>query len=108
MADATLFLLEHTDTLNIENNTGVKCPKFNICGATELNNLELAQMIAAAQGKELKYQFMDFHSSRPGHDLRYALSGERMKKMGWEPKPVQERIAEVVKWTLENRRWLDV
>jgi dTDP-glucose 4,6-dehydratase len=104
-----LFLLKHEGTLNVTNNNGVKCPKFNICGATELDNLQLAQMIADAQpGKELNYQFMDFHSSRPGHDLRYALSGERMKQMGWEPKPVHERIAEVVKWTLENRRWLDV
>jgi len=108
VADATLFLLENTSTLDMKNNTGIKCPKFNICGATELNNLELAQMIADAQGKELNYQFMDFHSSRPGHDLRYALSGERMKQMGWEPKPVQERIAEVVNWTLQNTRWLDI
>lgn len=108
VADATLFLLKNDQTVNVANNSGIKCPKFNICGAIELNNLELAQMIADAQGKELKYEFMDFHSSRPGHDLRYALSGERMKKMGWEPKPVADRIAEVVNWTLENRRWLDV
>ena len=26
---------------------------------------------------------VDYHSSRPGHDLRYALSGEKMKKLGW-------------------------
>lgn len=108
VADATLFLLENDRTLDITGDHGIKCPKFNICGATELNNLELAQMIAAAQGKELKYEFMDFHSSRPGHDLRYALSGERMANMGWTPKPVEDRIAEVVHWTLENTRWLDI
>jgi dTDP-glucose 4,6-dehydratase len=108
VADATMFLLEHTNTLDMTNNTGIKCPKFNICGATELNNLELAKIIAEAQGKELKYEFMDFHSSRPGHDLRYALSGDRMANMGWTPQPVRERIAEVVQWTLDNRRWLDV
>lgn len=108
VADATLFLLENDRTLDMSNNSGIKCPKFNICGATELNNLELAQMIADAQGKELKYEFMDFHSSRPGHDLRYALSGERMANMGWTPKPVEDRIAEVVHWTLENTRWLDI
>ena len=106
VADATLFLLKNDQTVNVSNNTGVKCPKFNICGATELNNLELAQMIANAQGKELKYELMDFHSSRPGHDLRYALSGERMKQMGWTPQPVEDRIAEVVQWTLNNPRWL--
>jgi len=108
VADATLFLLEHNRTLDMTNNSGIKCPKFNICGATELNNLELAQMIADAQGKELKYEFMDFHSSRPGHDLRYALSGDRMANMGWVPQPVEERIGEVVRWTLDNTRWLDI
>ena len=51
---------------------------------------------------------MDFHSSRPGHDLRYALSGDRMANMGWTPQPVRERIDEVVQWTLNNRRWLDI
>lgn len=106
VADATLFLLENKHTLDMSNNSGVKCPKFNICGATELNNLELAQMIADAQGKELHYEFEDFHSSRPGHDLRYALSGARMAAMGWIPKPVEDRISEVVHWTLENDRWL--
>ena len=108
VADATLFLLENDRTLDMTNNTGIKCPKFNICGATELNNLELAQMIAEAQGAPLNYEFMDFHSSRPGHDLRYALSGDRMANMGWTPKPVEDRIAEVVHWTLNNRRWLDI
>ena len=108
VADATLFLLEHNNTLDMSNNTGIKCPKFNICGATELNNLELAQMIADAQGKELHYEFMDFHSSRPGHDLRYALSGDRMLRMGWGPQPVERRIEEVVRWTLDNTRWLDI
>lgn len=108
VADATLFLLNHSLTLKAENDQGIKCPKYNICGATELNNLELAQMIAAAQGKELKYEFMDFHSSRPGHDLRYALSGNRMASLGWTPQPVEDRINEVVHWTLANTRWLEI
>ena len=49
---------------------------------------------------------VDFHSTRPGHDLRYALSGEKMRRMGWEPQDIRERIAEVVEWTLANERWI--
>ena len=72
-----------------------------------MNNLELAQIIADAQGRELNYELVDFHSSRPGHDLRYALDGDKMKTMGWTPaKSVRERIAEVTAWTLNNERWL--
>lgn len=105
VADALLFLLEQP-TIEETNWGGAKCPKFNIVGARELNNLELAQMIALAQDKDLKYELVDFHSARPGHDLRYALSGEKMKKMGWEPKPIEERVREVVQWTLDNPRWI--
>ena len=84
-----------------------KCPKFNFVGSEDLDNLELAQIIADAQGKELNYEMVDFHSSRPGHDLRYALDGTKMKELGWEPaKSARERIAEVTQWTLENERWI--
>ena len=106
VASAILFLLNAS---NIFEPTwgNAKCPKFNIVGAEELNNLELAQIIAECQGKELKHEMVDFHSSRPGHDLRYALDGDKMKELGWVPaKSVRERISEVTLWTLANERWL--
>lgn len=105
VADALLFLLNQP-TIEYEDSTGAKCPKFNIVGGEELNNLQLAQMIADIQGKELKYELIDFHSARPGHDLRYALSGDKMKKLGWTPQPVRDRLREVVEWTLANERWI--
>lgn len=86
---------------------GAKCPKFNLVGKEEIDNLSLAKMVAQAQGKELKYEMIDFHSARPGHDLRYSLDGGYMRSLGWEPKiALSERIKQVVTWTLENDRWL--
>jgi dTDP-glucose 4,6-dehydratase len=88
---------------------GAKCPKFNIVGKQEINNLELAQIIADSQGKPLKYEMVDFHSSRPGHDLRYSLSGEFMRSLGWEPRiALTDRISQVVNWTLANEDWLEI
>jgi dTDP-glucose 4,6-dehydratase len=49
---------------------------------------------------------VDFHSQRPGHDLRYALDGGKMKNMGWTPQPVRDRLNQVIDWSLENNRWL--
>jgi dTDP-glucose 4,6-dehydratase len=64
-------------------------------------------MIAAAQNKELKYEMVDFHTSRPGHDLRYALSGDLMRSLGWEPRlALSERIKEVSDWYMNNTKWL--
>ena len=108
VASAVLFLLNYEGTFEPAWGNA-KCPKFNIVGSEELNNLELAQIIADTQEKELLYEMVDFHSSRPGHDLRYALDGDKMKELGWEPaKSVRERIAEVTKWTLANRRWIRI
>jgi dTDP-glucose 4,6-dehydratase len=106
VADALMFLLPY-DVSSLEKDYGgAKCQKFNIVGATEMDNLELAQFIANVQNKNLKYEMVDFHSQRPGHDLRYALDGTKMRNMGWEPKPVYDRLREVVDWTLNNERWL--
>jgi dTDP-glucose 4,6-dehydratase len=81
--------------------------KYNIVGEMEITNLDLAQMVADAMGKELKYEIVDFHSSRPGHDLRYALDGRKMAKMGWEvPMTIHETVKSVVQWTLRNRKWM--
>ena len=111
VADGCLFLIKNIDKLKkIEKDYGgAKCPKFNLVGPVELDNLELGQLIAKSVGKKLKYKMVDFHSSRPGHDLRYALSGDFMEKLGWAPKvSIEKRIDQVVKWTLENNRWLKV
>lgn len=106
VADAILFLI--TTKPKIPERPGQpKCPKYNIVGKEEIDNLSLAKMIARAQDKNLIYEMVDFHTSRPGHDLRYALSGELMKSLGWEPRiSLSQRIEEVTKWYLGNTRWL--
>ena len=108
VSEAIHFLL--TNSINHEvDYGGAKCPKFNIVGSEELNNLELAQIIANSQEKKLKYEMVDFHSSRPGHDLRYSLSGEKMKKLGWTPSiKLTERIKQVVEWSLKNENWIEL
>lgn len=97
VADAVLFVYQH----------GKKGDKYNIVGSEEVDNLTLALRIAKIVGNPLTYELVDFHSSRPGHDLRYALSGEKMKSMGWEP-PVDfgASLEKTVRWTMEHLEWL--
>lgn len=109
VAEALMFILGLKNFEMPPEFGGAKCPKFNIVGKQEINNLELAQIIADSQGKPLHYEMVDFHSSRPGHDLRYSLSGEFMKSLGWEPKiELTERIKQVVDWTLQRPDWLNL
>lgn len=108
VADGLMFILTELRDYRHSGDYGhAHCPKFNLVGTEEVDNLSLAQLIADAQGKELVYEMTDFHSLRPGHDLRYALDGSLLKSLGWEPKiKLSERIGEMVQWTLANERWL--
>lgn len=82
-------------------------PRYHIVGEREVDNLEMAQLIAQAAGKELKYRLEDFHSSRPGHDLRYALDGRKIAAIGWTaPVPLETSIKSTVDWTLRHPEWL--
>jgi dTDP-glucose 4,6-dehydratase len=86
---------------------GKTAEKYNIVGEKEVDNLTLAKMIANCVGKELVYELVDFHTSRPGHDLRYGLDGEKMAKMGWVPKNnLEQSIDQLVKWSLDNKKWI--
>lgn len=103
-ADALLFLLEnHEPTLYPADDID----RFNIVGEQELDNLTMAQKIANIIGKELFFELVDFHSSRPGHDLRYGLDGDKMRRLGWKaPFSLDESLKTTVEWTINNKEWL--
>jgi len=106
---AIYFILENTDEfLEVKNPSK---GRFNIVGEREIDNLELARMIARIIGKPLKYRMVNFHESRPGHDLRYGLDGSKLKNLGFRfPKTFEETLEHTIKWSLkpENRKWLNL
>ncbi len=104
-ADALIWLLDNIDFPTYS--SGKEIARYNIVGEQELTNLELAQKVAGILGKELKYELVDFHSSRPGHDLRYALDGTKLAEAGWKaPLSLDESLASTVKWMAERKEWL--
>jgi len=109
VADAIWFIINYNHSqLKTDDFGGAKCHKFNIVGSTELDNLALAKFIAECQNKTLQYEMIDFHSQRPGHDLRYALDGDKLKNMGWQSRPIHNMLQSTVHWTLNNDRWLTI
>jgi dTDP-glucose 4,6-dehydratase len=112
VAEGVHFLMNAKVDVNDRTNDAVgvgKNFKFNLVGPEEIDNLTLASIIANVQNKKLKYEMVDFHSQRPGHDLRYALDGSLMQKLGWQPKiKFTDRVSEVVDWSLKNPVWLEI
>lgn len=71
--------------------------RYNIVGEKEVDNLELAKAISNVLDKELNYELVDFHSSRPGHDTRYALDGTLLRSTGWDVEnSFDDKLKEVV------------
>lgn len=84
-------------------NKGKLQDKYNIVGEQEVDNLQLAQRIAEILGKPLNYELVDFHSSRPGHDLRYGLDGSKLAEMGWKvPTSFDASLVETVEEIAKN------
>jgi len=110
---ALIFIFEQTtEVLDPED---ASLGRFNIVGEREYDNEEFALAIADEVKKlrpevsDLDYELVDFHSSRPGHDMRYGLSGDKLKSIGFVyPVTVEESIRRVVEWTLreDNKKWL--
>jgi len=106
VAQAIHFILEQTNE-RLDKIDAAK-GRFHIVGEREVDNLELAQTIARILSKELIYEMVDFHSSRPGHDLRYAMSGDKLKSAGFAlPVSLDKSLEATVHWFLNNKKWLE-
>jgi len=105
LADAWLFMLQEVD-FACYGEQHSRMTKFNIAGLEEITNLELAQKIADRMGKELIYEFVDFHKTRAGHDLRYALDSSKIYEAGWRPPiELEETFDQVIDHVRKHEAW---
>lgn len=106
-ADAVLYILKNLPPTLYDEGKNLMPDRYNIVGDIEIDNLKLANIVAKIIGKELKYELVDFHKGRPGHDRRYALDGTKLKKLGWTaPFDFETSLTNSVNWTLKNKQWL--
>ncbi len=106
-ADAILFILKNLPAKLYNEGENLLPDRYNVVGDIEMDNLELAKLVAEILGKPLKYELIDFHKGRPGHDRRYALDGTKLKQAGWKaPMEFKESLTKSIQWTLQNTKWL--
>ena len=98
IADAVLFLIKN----------GKIGELYHVTGEREMDNLSLAKFIAKELGRELNYELVNFHGERPGHDLRYALDGNKIFNLGFKlPINFEDSLRKTINWTFENKKWLE-
>jgi dTDP-glucose 4,6-dehydratase len=111
VASALVFLanrepLTYKKACENQGHTTVRPDRYNICGDVEINNLEMAQLVAHIMNKKLSYKLVKSESARPGYDRRYMLNGKKILDLGWKPNmSFHESVEQIVSWTLKNNHW---
>lgn len=106
-ADALLYITNKLPPHLFDRGLHDKPDRYNIRGEQEIDNFDMAQMLAHIIGKPLKYELVDFHRSRPGHDPRYALDDMKLRSLGWTPPvPLYDSLVKTVDWTRRHPEWL--
>ena len=77
---------------------------YNIGGECEKINMEVTRTILSLLSKD--EGMINYVEDRKGHDFRYALSNDKIRKLGWKPTtPFEEGMRKTVEWYKNNSWW---
>ena len=106
-ADAIVFILKNTKPCLHSPSTIDRPDRYHIAGDKQVDNLELANLIADLMGKELKYEIVNFHAVRQGHDKHYGLDDSKIRSLGWKPPlTFEESLSNTIKWQTLHKEWI--
>lgn len=100
-----LYVEDHCRAIDLILEGGRLGEVYNVGGHNEMQNLEIVKLILKELGKG--EELIRFVKDRAGHDLRYAINPEKIRKeLGWQPEtPFASGIKKTIKWYLENEAW---
>ncbi|OHD56865.1 MAG: dTDP-glucose 4,6-dehydratase [Spirochaetes bacterium GWF1_51_8] len=89
--------------------------KYNVGGENERPNLEVVNLIceiAAGENGKPKDEYkslITYVKDRPGHDRRYAINCDKLKKeLGWKQSVTfEDGLRQTVRWYLNNPEWIE-
>lgn len=108
LADAWLAISNGQFAPQLYTNGYTEPTRYHIVGEKEVSNIEMVYQIADILGVPPRMTKVNFHESRPGHDLRYALDGSKIADtLGWKaPISYEKSLRRAVEWTVKHPEWL--
>jgi dTDP-glucose 4,6-dehydratase len=77
---------------------------YNIAAKQELENIQVVKKILELTKKP--ESLIQFVGDRRGHDLRYSMTIDKIRGLGWKPKiEFEEGIRETLEWYAKNANW---
>ncbi|KLI55655.1 dTDP-glucose 4,6-dehydratase [Brachyspira hyodysenteriae] len=110
-----IFVEDHNNAVIDIIHKGRVGETYNIGGENEITNIDmvniLCEKLSAKMNKEKDYykKLIKFVKDRAGHDRRYAINCDKIKKeLGWERKyDFNTAIDITIDWYLNNKQWID-
>ena len=107
-----LHVEDHAEALWLIASQGKLGESYNVGGASERTNLQVVEAICDVLDKEFPERpahkdLITYVTDRPGHDFRYAVNFERIKKeLSWQPRHTfEDGLVDTVRWYMENEAW---
>ena len=109
-----LHVDDHADAIWRILEDGKRGEVYDVGGGNEWANLDLVHLLcdqfAAARGEDpvAVRGLITFVADRPGHDLRYAIAGDKIaRELGWRPKhDFASGLRETIAWYLAHPEWI--
>jgi len=105
-----IYVKDHCEALIKVFKKGKIGEYYNIGSNKNFSNIRIAKLLINIAKKKIsigKKVFIKFVKDRPGHDLRYALNNNKIKKkLNWKPNNnIKEGLAKTIDWYLSNQRY---
>lgn len=109
-----LFVEDHSRAVWLIMNRGVPGETYNIGGENEWENIRLVNVlcekVAHFTGKQKDYyeKLITYVKDRPGHDRRYAINCDKIKReLGWSQSVnFDEGLNRTIEWYMNNQKWV--
>ena len=105
-----IYVDDHCEALFKVFKNGTKGEFYNIGSNINSNNIDIARLLINIAKKKMKLGKkvkINFVKDRPGHDIRYALNSNKIKKeLNWKPKiTFSEGIKLTFDWYNNNKKY---
>jgi dTDP-glucose 4,6-dehydratase len=110
-----LHVEDHCEAISLVLKQGLPGSSYNIGGGNQPANLTIIETICDILDELLPdskhkphRQLISFVKDRPGHDRRYAMNIQKIKRdLGWQPRHTMEKgLLETVAWYLAHADWV--
>jgi len=99
-----LYVIDNCRAIDLVLHEGKPGQIYNVGADNPRANIETTKMILKLLDKS--ETLIKLVQDRPGHDRRYSLDSNKIKKLGWKVSfDFEKAMKKTVKWYLDNKEW---